>query len=275
MKIRIFLIVIFFSFLLLSLGTGRKHDQITILGATQLNGDGCVCHGLEVDTTVKCWVVGPDTLHEGETALYKMFLTGGPAEGGGYNVAGRFGKMTAADSTSIGHLLAPNELTQRFSLPFPTTQDTIFWAFYYTASDSSQFDTIYSVGLSLVWDSIPDEHDKWNFGPKFPIVVTPAVSVKDDNVIDGFELHQNYPNPFNPATRIRFKLQKAEHVALVIYTLAGRSVRELVHGEMAAGQHGFVWDARDDRGLPVASGVYLCVLRSGSFSAQTKLLLMR
>lgn len=91
----------------------------------------------------------------------------------------------------------------------------------------------------------------------------------------GYGLLQNYPNPFNPATRIRFKLQKAEHVALVIYTLAGRSVRELVHGEMAAGQHGFVWDARDDRGLPVASGVYLCVLRSGSFSAQTKLLLMR
>ncbi|MCG3157757.1 MAG: hypothetical protein DKINENOH_04393 [bacterium] len=91
----------------------------------------------------------------------------------------------------------------------------------------------------------------------------------------GYGLLQNYPNPFNPTTRIGFKLQKAEHVALVIYTLAGQSVRELVSGEMAAGQHSFVWDARDDQGLPMASGVYLCVLRSASFSAQTKLLLMR
>jgi hypothetical protein len=65
-----------------------------------------------------------------------------------------------------------NELTQAFSLPFPTQQDTIYWEFgYKTLESSADWDTIYSCGLSLVWDSIPDFRDRWNFGAKFPIEV--------------------------------------------------------------------------------------------------------
>ncbi len=146
-----------------------------LLGGTELNGSGCVCHTTERDTAVSVWIEGPDTLIRGETGMYRMYLANGPAEGGGYNVAGRFGIMLLVDSFSVWDYRSPNELTQAFPLVFPTPQDTIYWEFAYTAPDSLLIDTLYSCGLSLVYDSIPDFHDRWNFGPKFPIVVTEEI----------------------------------------------------------------------------------------------------
>jgi hypothetical protein len=177
LKINILLAVVFLSFTLMAY-SGLFEVSADRIGGTQLNGDGCVCHSFYEDSTVFVWVEGPDTLAVGETGLYKMFLTGGPAEAGGYNVAGRFGTMIATDSLSVWDYRAPNELTQAFPLVFPTPQDTIFWPFAYTASDSSDLDTIYSVGLSIVYDSIPDFYDLWAFGPKFPLTIIEVVPVE-------------------------------------------------------------------------------------------------
>ncbi len=170
MRYYLFLTFVFISFIALSY-SGLYNHPTEILGGTELNGNGCVCHSLERDYNVSVWVEGPDTLIAGKTGQYKMFLTGGPAEAGGYNVAGRFGIMNTIDSLSKWDYRTPNELIQAFPLVFPSTSDTIFWPFEYTATDSADTDTIYSVGLSLVFDGIPDSLDRWNFGPKFQIVV--------------------------------------------------------------------------------------------------------
>jgi hypothetical protein len=172
MKNYIILIIIFVLFTAIAYS---DLFEIDLLGGTQLNGSGCVCHTTERDTTVSVWIEGPDTLMMGETGLYKMFLANGPAEAGGHNVAGRFGTMSLVDSFSVWDYRTPNELTQAFPLVFPTTQDTIYWEFAYTAPDSLVIDTLYSCGLSLVYDSIPDFHDRWNFGPKFPVAVVQNV----------------------------------------------------------------------------------------------------
>ncbi|OGU76926.1 MAG: hypothetical protein A2V93_00380 [Ignavibacteria bacterium RBG_16_34_14] len=178
MKINITLAVVFLSFTLLAYSGLFQIPPTERIGCTELNGDGCVCHSLYADPSVEVWVEGPETLAVGQTGLYKMFLTGGPAEAGGYNVAGRFGTMKTVDSISVWDYRAPNELTQAFPLLFPTPQDTIFWPFEYTASDSSDVDTIYSCGLSIVYDSIPDFYDKWAFGPKFPLTIIEAIPVE-------------------------------------------------------------------------------------------------
>lgn len=170
MKINLILISVFISFSLLAY-SGLFELPHEIIGSTQLNGDGCVCHSLEADPDVMVWVEGPDTLAVGQSGLYKMFLAGGPAEAGGYNVAGRYGIMSLVDTISFWDYRAPNELKQAFPLVFPTPKDTIFWPFEYFASDSSEIDTIYSVGLSIVYDTIPDFRDRWAFGPKFPLTI--------------------------------------------------------------------------------------------------------
>ena len=169
MKINLLLGFLFITMIIIA--SENSVNDPDLIGGTELNGNGCVCHTVERDFSVDVWVEGPDTLYVGEIGLYKMYLAGGPAEAGGYNVAGRFGEMVLVDSFSFQHPMAKNELTQTFSLPFTSAQDTIFWEFGYLASDASLKDTIYSCGLSLVWDTIPDPLDRWNFGPKFPIKI--------------------------------------------------------------------------------------------------------
>ncbi len=254
-------------------------NDTTLIGCTELNGNGCVCHTTEIDTSVYVWVEGPDTLMAGQTGNYKMFMAGGPAEAGGYNVAGRFGEMVLVDTYSVKHPLAPNELTQAFSLPFPTPQDTIYWAFAYTASDTSAaWDTIYSCGLSLVWDSIPDPFDRWNFGPKFPIKIEMPTDVEDDLTAGEFQLFQNYPNPFNPNTKIKFRIpdatlrqaQSDNFVTLKVYDAIGNEVAVLVNEEKSAGEYEIDFNAYE---LP--SGIYFYRLDVGIYSKAKKMLLLK
>jgi hypothetical protein len=95
------------------------------------------------------------------------------------------------------------------------------------------------------------------------------------SVISDYALEQNYPNPFNPTTTISFALPEAGEVSLSIFNMNGQLVKKLVAGEMNAGRHSFTWDARDERGLQVASGVYLYVIQAGDFTAQRKLVLLK
>lgn len=276
MKINYIIALLFLTFI--SIVVIANLNDTNKIGGTELNGHGCVCHSLERDSSVIVWVEGPDTLQIGQTGYYRMYMFGGPAEGGGYNVAGRYGKMELVDSFSYRHPLALNELTQAFSLPFPTTLDTIFWNFGYTASDTSgEWDTIYSCGLSLVWDSIPDPLDKWNFGPKFPVKILDNItSISSNNTeLDGYQLYQNYPNPFNPVTNIRFRIPSSGNgesrlVILKVYDVMGREVETLLNGIKPTGEYEVGWDARD-----YPSGVYFYNLETNDFIDVKKMILLK
>jgi hypothetical protein len=257
-------------------------EETSLIGCTELNGYGCVCHTTERDTNVQVWVEGPESLLVGQTGSYKMFMTGGPAEAGGYNVAGRFGEMVLVDTFSFQHPLSMNELTQAFSLPFPTTQDTIYWEFGYKAlATSAEWDTIYSCGLSLVWDSIPDFYDRWNFGPKFPVKI---LSITDadvsSNQAENFILLQNYPNPFNPTTKISWQSTVGSWQSLKIYDMLGNEVALLVNEEKPAGSYEVEFSAKggsasggDAYDLP--SGIYFYRLEAGNYTETKKMLLLK
>jgi flagellar hook assembly protein FlgD len=89
------------------------------------------------------------------------------------------------------------------------------------------------------------------------------------------DLAQNYPNPFNPSTRIRYSLARNSQVSLSIYNVAGQLVKTLVNDTRTAGPHAVTWDGRDDRGVPVASGVYFYRLVAGDFTKTRKLTLLK
>ncbi len=90
-----------------------------------------------------------------------------------------------------------------------------------------------------------------------------------------FALLGNHPNPFNPSTTISFTLPEPGKAELTIYDITGRKVRELVSERLSAGVHSVVWDGRDERGNPAASGVYLARLKSGGRMHSEKMLLMK
>jgi hypothetical protein len=84
-----------------------------------------------------------------------------------------------------------------------------------------------------------------------------------------------YPNPFNPQSTLRYHLTAASRVALRIVSMGGRHVRTLVDGPRPAGWQRATWDGRDDKGRPVASGVYGCLLEIGDWRVARRLTLLR
>ncbi len=81
------------------------------------------------------------------------------------------------------------------------------------------------------------------------------------------------PNPFDHSTRISWSAPYAGDVSLVVYDMAGRSVRTLVSGRTEPGRFTVAWDGRDDQGSEVAAGVYLYKYALGTDQATGKLLL--
>ncbi|MBN2012056.1 VWA domain-containing protein [candidate division KSB1 bacterium] len=85
-----------------------------------------------------------------------------------------------------------------------------------------------------------------------------------------FRIRQNYPNPFNSTTKIRFTMYQDARVDISIYNLLGEKIAELYDNFVEAGNHEINWDTDG-----CASGIYLCCLRVGRFSAAMKMTLLR
>ncbi len=103
-----------------------------------------------------------------------------------------------------------------------------------------------------------------------------ATGVDSDNVPVEFVLNQNYPNPFNPVTHIQFTLSERNDVILEIFNIIGQRVATLINNEnLSAGHHNVTWDATDQMGRTVSSGVYLYRLEAGSFIETKRMLFLQ
>ncbi len=89
------------------------------------------------------------------------------------------------------------------------------------------------------------------------------------------ELRPLSPNPFNPQTRVRFTLKTPGEVDLSVFDAMGRRVKRLARGRWSAGEHVLTWHGEDDRGHPLASGVYLVQLKADGRQQVQRALLVR
>jgi hypothetical protein len=85
----------------------------------------------------------------------------------------------------------------------------------------------------------------------------------------------HHPNPFNPATTVRLDLPRESEVRIRIYDIRGALVRTLADQRLAAGRHEIPWRGDDDRGAPLASGVYFSEVRAGGHVSVHKLALVK
>ena len=108
-------------------------------------------------------------------------------------------------------------------------------------------------------------------------IFSPPTSVEDlfASQPDKFALAQNYPNPFNPETLIAYNLPKTGNVVINIYNLVGQKVRTLVHTFQTVGVHTVKWDAKNDQGIEVPTGMYIYRIVSGEFTGTKRMLLLR
>lgn len=103
--------------------------------------------------------------------------------------------------------------------------------------------------------------------PVIPDTRTPVVHLT---------LGPNVPNPIRTATRIPYTVGRAGHVRMEIFDVTGRSIRTLLDDPAhEAGDHAIGWNARDENGSPVASGIYLVRLSDVHGAAARRLVVSR
>ncbi len=109
----------------------------------------------------------------------------------------------------------------------------------------------------------------------FPQLCAPLAIEEMPGIPTDYSLEQNYPNPFNPATTISFSVPEAGLVRLAVYNVLGQEVKTLVNSARNAGNYRVTWDATNEHGEKVNSGLYIYRLQAGNKVLSNKMVLMK
>ena len=250
--------------------------------------DGAVVDGNEVTFTIRMVDNEPirgielDIYHDSDDLVYEGLDKGDKLE----NVVDEEGNprtMTLLGNYLEDHLKVLAYSTSRARTAGDGTEGDLIHVTYELADGASLPDQVtFYFGLANLPGTSMDP-ELLNVVCGYPdadnpvAVSTSAVGIDGNETIpDECALNQNYPNPFNPSTQISFDVpQGGEHIMLNIYNILGQNVSTLVNGVMNPGTYTMEWNATDEAGNPVASGIYFYELRSSSFIARKKMLLIR
>ena len=99
-----------------------------------------------------------------------------------------------------------------------------------------------------------------------------------ENVSDlpnSFLIHQNFPDPFNPITTVRYELTEDSFVDVTVYNMIDNVVRNLINTNHSSGYKSIQWDATNNQGEPVSTGVYLYKIQIGYLVDTKKMVLLK
>jgi parallel beta-helix repeat protein len=121
------------------------------------------------------------------------------------------------------------------------------------------------MGENVDWDNIN------------PVLLKQSINTeKSESKATEFALHSAYPNPFNPSTNINFSLEKQSKVDIRIYNIQGKEVWNWGNNlEYGSGSHNITWNAIDDMGNQLSTGVYFIKLVAGNQIATQKVIFMK
>ena len=103
------------------------------------------------------------------------------------------------------------------------------------------------------------------------LLASPLVGIENELITPKeFALYQNYPNPFNPTTKISWQSPVSSRQTLKIFDLLGREIVTLIDEVKPVGTYEVTWNA-----VNLPSGVYFYQLKTGSYTAIKKLLLLK
>jgi len=184
------------------------------------------------------------------------------------------GEMTLSFSGGVGEVaVRTTDLTSRYLLAGNVQEGCISASFAGAESRAGAgpvLEVVFDVSDAGLLSSLRLERVSLNEG-RIPICIEEV----EIEIPTAYRLRQNYPNPFNPETTITCDVASAGTVRLAVYASTGQLVRTLVDEERSVGTYSATWDGTDEAGRPVGSGVYLCRMEAGPFSAVRKLLLIR
>ena len=111
---------------------------------------------------------------------------------------------------------------------------------------------------------------KDNFG-----YVTDVDDAEKVEIPSTYKLDNAYPNPFNPSTTISYAIPVSNDVKVDVYNIMGQKVRTLVNEFQTSGTHNITWNARNDDGVSVATGIYFIRMEASHFVATNKVILLK
>jgi hypothetical protein len=109
-----------------------------------------------------------------------------------------------------------------------------------------------------------------NARTKYSQILTNSTN-KNNTLPVSYNLAQNYPNPFNPSTTINYSLSISGLVTIKVYDILGKEIATLVNEEESMGSHSVQFSANGGH----SSGVYFYQIRSGSYIAAKKMVLLK
>ena len=107
------------------------------------------------------------------------------------------------------------------------------------------------------------------------LIITSVESAENQTIVKRFKLNQNYPNPFNPTTNISYSIVEPGIYELAIFNMLGQKIRLLESKRMGSGHYTAHWDATNDSGNKVASGIYFYRLSGKNFTLTKKMILVQ
>ena len=89
---------------------------------------------------------------------------------------------------------------------------------------------------------------------------------------DEIRISRSFPNPFSGRATFIIETREPGRLSVEIFNTRGRRVALLDSNTyFEAGKHTFTWDGRNDYGLRVAAGLYICKIMSGEKSYTLKM----
>ena len=116
-----------------------------------------------------------------------------------------------------------------------------------------------------------EAYGRWMFPPE----QTDIFDKEEVKSIEEFALFQNYPNPFNTHTAIKYHIPNTSHIELKIYNISGQEIRSLKDQVQEAGKYTIIWDGKNNKGMAIASGLYMIRLKVGRQLSKKKMLLLK
>jgi hypothetical protein len=191
--------------------------------------------------------------------------------------SGRAGKpMLSTDGDGRFHLVWTDTRTGVEQVWYKIL-DQAGWSAEYRMTQSSSEATLPCIAagpgdlLAIVWrDTRDGDHEIYSLATW----AHDAGAGAEDPLMRRFDLACS-PNPFSDHMTFEVRLARDGETVLELFDHAGRRVRRLHDGPLAAGVHRLAWDGTDEQGRPAGNGVYFYRLISGPGATTGRVLRIR
>ena len=139
------------------------------------------------------------------------------------------------------------------------------------------------------WEDLPAQTITLSEGEKFlkiqivqagfniqSVTFDPVLSIGNQRLNPGkFLLGKPYPNPFNPSVKLNLTIEKQGEFQIKIHNVKGELIRTWDRTFTQKGNHTINWDAIDNLGISVPSGIFFISVENSSEIQREKVILLR